>query len=76
MIVLSSTLMVGCSSRVGTTQQAPTADGADNSTALLENNGEVVHSATLKGRTLYKDGNWNTLCLPFDHEIDTDSPLL
>jgi hypothetical protein len=23
---------------------------------------------TLKGRTLYKDGNWNTICLPFDVE--------
>ena len=67
--------MVGCSSRVGTTQQAPTADGADNSTALLENNSEVVHSVTLTGHTLSKDGDWNTLCLPFDHEIDTDSPL-
>ena len=22
-------------------------------------------AVTLKGRTLYKDGNWNTLCLPF-----------
>jgi hypothetical protein len=28
--------------------------------------GIVASSVTLAGRTLYKDGNWNTLCLPFD----------
>ena len=28
----------------------------------------------LTGRTLYKDGKWNTLCLPFDVTI-ADSPL-
>ena len=25
-----------------------------------------VYEVTLSGRTLYKDGSWNTLCLPFD----------
>jgi hypothetical protein len=25
-----------------------------------------VNTLTLQGRTLYKDGMWNTLCLPFD----------
>ncbi len=25
---------------------------------------------TLRGRTLYKDGSWNTICLPFDVEIE------
>ena len=29
---------------------------------------------TLSGRTLYKDGRWNTLCLPFDVTI-SGSPL-
>jgi hypothetical protein len=24
------------------------------------------NNVTIKGRTLYKDGNWNTICLPFD----------
>ena len=28
----------------------------------------------LAGRTLYKDGEWNTICLPFDVTLD-DSPL-
>ena len=36
----------------------------------------AAHSAdvTLAGRTLYKDGSWNTLCLPFD--ISTESGTL
>lgn len=41
------------------------ADAADNSSAIREWNGSVAE-VTLTGRTLYKDGDWNTLCLPFD----------
>ena len=33
-----------------------------------------VYEVTLSGRTLYKDGSWNTLCLPFDVTI-AGSPL-
>ena len=40
------------------------ADNADNST-VINNNNEVTTTVTLQGRTLYKDGDWNTLCLPF-----------
>ena len=42
-------------------------DNADNSAAIAAaaKNGKV-YNVTLSGRTLYKDGNWNTLCLPFD----------
>ena len=40
------------------------ADAADNSSAIREWNGSVA-DVTLQGRTLTKDGNWNTLCLPF-----------
>ena len=29
-------------------------------------------SVTLCGRTLYKDGKWNTLCLPFDVTVGSD----
>ena len=49
------------------------ADNADNSDliALYEN---VKANITLNGRTLYKDGDWNTLCLPFDVTI-AGSPL-
>ena len=49
------------------------ADNADNSTTISEWNGGVAE-VTLSDRTLYKDGNWNTLCLPFDVTI-ADSPL-
>jgi len=40
-------------------------DNADNSDVLSTHNGKYVSSVTLQGRTLYKDGDWNTLCLPF-----------
>lgn len=40
------------------------ADNADNSSTISEWNGGVAE-VTLSGRTLYKDGKWNTLCLPF-----------
>ena len=48
-------------------------DIASNSTAIAGANGKV-YNVTLQGRTLYKDGSWNTLCLPFDVTI-ADSPL-
>ena len=38
-------------------------DNADNSTVL---NQEYTGYVKLNGRTLFKDGSWNTLCLPFD----------
>ena len=41
------------------------ADNADNSTVISTNDGYVA-DVTLTGRTLYKDGAWNTICLPFD----------
>ena len=41
------------------------ADNADNSTAINTADGFLAN-VTLSGRTLYKDGNWNTLCLPFN----------
>ena len=40
-------------------------DVLDNSTLLANYAGQTV-SVTLRDRTLYKDGKWNTLCLPFD----------
>ena len=41
------------------------ADAGDNTTKVGEWN-ECEANVTLTGRTLYKDGEWNTLCLPFD----------
>ena len=40
------------------------ADNADNSSLITAANGSTLN-VTLQGRTLYKDGAWNTLCLPF-----------
>ncbi|MBQ6751500.1 MAG: hypothetical protein IJR02_12150 [Bacteroidaceae bacterium] len=49
------------------------ADDADNTAIISKFNGQQ-YNVTLAGRTLYKDGSWNTLCLPFD--ISTASGTL
>jgi len=49
------------------------ADNADNSTTISNANGYVAN-VTLAARTLYKDGAWNTLCLPFNVTL-SGSPL-
>ena len=41
------------------------ADNADNSAQITALEGQTT-PIVLQGRTLYKDGDWNTLCLPFD----------
>ena len=41
------------------------ADNANNEETLYLYDGKKAHSVTLAGRTLYKDDQWNTLCLPF-----------
>ena len=47
------------------------ADNADNSSVITAADGKT-RTAVLSGRTLYKDGGWNTLCLPFDIDILND----
>jgi hypothetical protein len=47
------------------------ANNANNSAAIID---KQVADVKLKSRTLYKDGDWNTLCLPFDVTI-ASSPL-
>ena len=49
------------------------ADAASNTTAIADLAGQTL-AVALSGRTLYKDGAWNTLCLPFDVTI-ANSPL-
>ena len=49
------------------------ADGANN-TPLIEAENGATCDVVLSGRTLYKDGAWNTLCLPFD-VTTTSAPL-
>ena len=41
----------------------------DNVT-LMERCAGTICNVVLKGRTFYKDGEWNTLCLPFDFKQD------
>ena len=51
------------------------ADAADNSDAITAHADKTL-AVALSGRTLYKDGSWNTLCLPFDVDLTaTDCPL-
>ena len=46
-------------------------DNADNDVPAIDG---YFATVTLQGRTLYQDGDWNTLCLPFDVTI-ANSPL-
>ena len=57
----------------GTPATVTLADNADNNTAISSADGYVAN-VTLAARTLYKDGAWNTLCLPFNVTI-AGSPL-
>ena len=41
-------------------------DNADNTTTISTYADSKKHDIQLQGRTLYRDGTWNTLCLPFD----------
>ena len=41
-------------------------DNADNTTTISTYADSKKHDIQLRGRTLYRDGTWNTLCLPFD----------
>lgn len=46
---------------------------SNNDAVLTTWNGKIA-SVTLSGHTLYKNGSWNTLCLPFDLTL-ASSPL-
>ena len=49
-------------------------EGTKNADIIAANNGTTGRTVQLQGRTLFKDGSWNTLCLPFDVTI-ANSPL-
>ena len=51
------------------------ANNTDNSEtiAVASESGKTYNHVTLTGRTLYKDGNWNTLCLPFDVDLTDEN---
>ena len=49
--------------------------GTENDELIVANNGQTCN-AILNGRTLYKDGKWNTIRLPFDVDMtDPAGPL-
>ena len=56
-----------------TTQVTLDNDATDNSTTISNNDG-VMTSVQLSNRTFYQDGEWNTICLPFDLTL-AGSPL-
>ena len=49
-------------------------DDSDNTPTIAALDDGKTYNVTLTGRTLYKDGTWNTLCLPFDVTL-AGSPL-
>lgn len=52
------------------------ADNGDNASTIAAMDGTTLKSVTLKNRVLYKDGDWNTICLPFDVDLtDVNGPL-
>ena len=46
-------------------QELELLDEYDNSSIITNNNGQTCN-VTFSGRTIYSDGDWNTLCLPFN----------
>ena len=50
-------------------------DNANNNASTIENFHDEDCAVTLQGRTLYKDGYWNTLCLPFRIDNISKTPL-
>ena len=50
------------------------ANSTDNTDVIAGAAGKTA-DVTLAGRTLYKDGSWNTLCLPFSVDNFTGTPL-
>ena len=51
------------------------ADDADNTSTIADNDGSFAN-VTLSGRTLYKDGAWNTLTLPFNYDLTVEGNVL
>ncbi len=52
-------------------------DNHENNSTIIENNDGNTWNVTFSGRTIYSDGDWNTLCLPFNMSAEqiASSPL-
>ncbi len=48
-----------------TQAQELTLDEYEYNSSIITNNNEKTWNVTFSGRTIYSDGDWNTLCLPF-----------
>ena len=48
---------------------------SDDNAPVISANDSKTQPVVLTGRTLYKDGAWNTLCLPFDVTVGEGSTL-
>ena len=56
-------------------ESSPLADDSGNEETIDDKSDRRVNTVTLSDRTLYKDGSWNTLCLPFGLGDFTGTPL-
>ncbi len=58
-------------------QDLTLADNREDNSTIIENNDGQTRNVTLSGRTIYSDGDWNTLCLPFSMDASqiASSPL-
>lgn len=52
-------------------------DGYEHNSSIITNNNGQTWNVTFSGRTIYSDGDWNTLCLPFNMSAEqiASSPL-
>ncbi|MBQ7181582.1 MAG: leucine-rich repeat domain-containing protein, partial [Bacteroidaceae bacterium] len=66
---LTSPLTLSVNERTG----VALADDADNTAAIAAAASTTSNRVTLSGRTLYTDGDWNTLCLPFGVNFGTNT---
>ena len=48
------------------------ANNDTQNTSLVSSNNNKTIDVKLSGRTLYKDGGWNTICLPFNVDLNAD----
>ena len=50
-------------------------DRNEGNSSIIADNDEQTRNVVLKDRTLYKDGSWNTLCLPFAVDLTASGTL-
>ena len=61
-------------SQINITRELKLYDNEDNDMAIDDYDGDKAN-VTLRGRTFVKDGTWYTLCLPFDVDDLSETPL-